>query len=50
MTFNTLKVAAKFYMDYAKAVGFSTRVQSTNKKKNEIKNELITCSREEKWK
>ncbi|RYQ96340.1 hypothetical protein Ahy_B08g092061 isoform A [Arachis hypogaea] len=30
--------------------GFSTRVQSTNKKENKIKNQLITCSREEKWK
>ncbi|RYR34471.1 hypothetical protein Ahy_A10g049391 [Arachis hypogaea] len=48
--FNTLEDAAKFYKDYAKAVGFSTRVQSTNKKENEIKNQLITCSREEKLK
>ncbi|KAL1330790.1 hypothetical protein AAHE18_12G135500 [Arachis hypogaea] len=29
---------------------FSTRVRSTNKKGNEIKNQLITCNREEKWK
>ncbi|RYR43457.1 hypothetical protein Ahy_A08g039865 [Arachis hypogaea] len=28
----------------------STKVQCTNKKDNEIKNQLITCSREEKWK
>ncbi|XP_020961120.1 protein FAR1-RELATED SEQUENCE 5-like [Arachis ipaensis] len=32
MTFNTLEDAAKFYKDYAKAVSFSTRVRSTNKK------------------
>ncbi|RYR58918.1 hypothetical protein Ahy_A05g024777 [Arachis hypogaea] len=50
MTFNTLEGAAKFYKDYAKAAGFSTRVRSTNKKENIIMNQLITCSREEKWK
>ncbi|RYR14690.1 hypothetical protein Ahy_B04g071357 [Arachis hypogaea] len=50
MTFKTLEDAAKFYKDYAKAAGFSTRVRSTNKKGNEIKNQLITCSREGKWK
>ncbi|RYR08595.1 hypothetical protein Ahy_B05g076344 [Arachis hypogaea] len=50
MTFNTIEDAAKFYKDYSKAAGFSTRVRSTNKKGNEIKNQLITCSREEKWK
>ncbi|RYR57422.1 hypothetical protein Ahy_A05g023162 [Arachis hypogaea] len=50
MTFNTLKDAAKFYKDYAKDACFSTRVRSTNRKENEIKNQSITCSREEKWK
>ncbi|RYR35565.1 hypothetical protein Ahy_A10g050710 [Arachis hypogaea] len=50
MTFTTLEDAGKFYRDYAKAAGFSTRVRSTNKKENEIKNQLITCSKEEKWK
>ncbi|RYR24663.1 hypothetical protein Ahy_B02g058174 [Arachis hypogaea] len=50
MTFNTLEDAAKFYNDYAKAAGFSRRVRSKNKKRNEIKNQLITCSREGKWK
>ncbi|RYR09108.1 hypothetical protein Ahy_B05g077205 [Arachis hypogaea] len=50
MTFTTLEDARKFYRNYAKAAGFSTRVRSTNKKGNEIKNQLITCSREEKWK
>ncbi|RYQ99464.1 hypothetical protein Ahy_B07g087395 [Arachis hypogaea] len=48
ITFNTLENAVKFYKDYAKAAGFSTRVRSTNKKRNGIKNQLITCSREEK--
>ncbi|RYR19302.1 hypothetical protein Ahy_B03g064056 [Arachis hypogaea] len=50
MTINTLEDAAKFYKGYAKATDFSTRVRSTKKKKNEIKNQLITYSREEKWK
>ncbi|RYR38246.1 hypothetical protein Ahy_A09g043222 [Arachis hypogaea] len=50
MTFKILEDAAKFYNDYAKAADFSTRFQSTNKKRNEIKNQLITCSREGKWK
>ncbi|RYR78484.1 hypothetical protein Ahy_A01g003306 [Arachis hypogaea] len=50
MTFTTLEEAEKFYRNYAKAAGFSTRVRSTNRKGNEIKNQLITCSREGKWK
>ncbi|RYQ96742.1 hypothetical protein Ahy_B08g092611 [Arachis hypogaea] len=50
MIFTTLEDAGKFYRNYAKAAGFSTRVQSTNRKENEIKNQLITCSREGKWK
>ncbi|XP_072069609.1 uncharacterized protein [Arachis hypogaea] len=47
ITFKILEDAAKFYKDYAKAACFSTRVRSTNKKENEIKNQLITCSRGE---
>ncbi|RYR12187.1 hypothetical protein Ahy_B04g069726 [Arachis hypogaea] len=50
MTFTTLEDAGKFYRNYAKSVGFSTRVRCTNRKGNEIKNQLITCSREGKWK
>ncbi|RYR34623.1 hypothetical protein Ahy_A10g049587 isoform B [Arachis hypogaea] len=50
MTFTTLEDARKFYRNYAKAAGFSTRVWCTNRKGNEIKNQLITCSREGKWK
>ncbi|RYR07755.1 hypothetical protein Ahy_B05g075182 [Arachis hypogaea] len=50
MTFTTLEDAEKFYRNYAKAAGFSIRVRSTNRKGNEIKNQLITCSREGKWK
>ncbi|RYR28970.1 hypothetical protein Ahy_B01g053203 [Arachis hypogaea] len=50
MTFTTLEDAEKFYRNCAKAAGFSTRVRCTNRKGNEIKNQLITCSREGKWK
>ncbi|RYR77653.1 hypothetical protein Ahy_A01g002203 [Arachis hypogaea] len=50
MTFTTFKDAGKFYRNYAKAARFSIRVRSTNRKGNEIKNQLITYSREEKWK
>ncbi|RYQ88367.1 hypothetical protein Ahy_B09g095591 isoform F [Arachis hypogaea] len=50
MTFTTLEDAGKFYRNYAKAAGLSTRVWCTNRKGNEIKNQLITCSREGKWK
>ncbi|RYR04965.1 hypothetical protein Ahy_B06g084779 [Arachis hypogaea] len=50
ITFTTLEDAGKFYRNYAKAAGFSTRVRSTNRKGNEIKNQLITCSREGRWK
>ncbi|RYQ99145.1 hypothetical protein Ahy_B07g087027 [Arachis hypogaea] len=50
MTFTTLEDAGKFYRNYAKAAGFSTRVRCTNRKGNEIKNQLITCNREGKWK
>ncbi|RYR03434.1 hypothetical protein Ahy_B06g082382 [Arachis hypogaea] len=50
MTFKTLDDAAKFYKDYSKVAGFSSRVRCTNKKGNEIKNQLITCTREGKWK
>ncbi|RYR72248.1 hypothetical protein Ahy_A02g006450 [Arachis hypogaea] len=50
MTFTTIEDAGKFYRNYANVAGFSTRVRSTNRKGNEIKNQLITCSRERKWK
>ncbi|RYR36239.1 hypothetical protein Ahy_A10g051245 [Arachis hypogaea] len=50
MTFTTLEDVEKFYRNYAKAAGFSTRVRSTNRKGNKIKNQSITCSREGKWK
>ncbi|RYR53108.1 hypothetical protein Ahy_A06g028030 [Arachis hypogaea] len=50
MTFKTLEEARKFYKDYSKLAGFSMRIRNTTRKGDEIKNQLITCSREEKWK
>ncbi|RYR15441.1 hypothetical protein Ahy_B04g072188 [Arachis hypogaea] len=50
MTFTTLEDAGKFYRNYAKTASFSTRVRSKNREGNDIKNQLITCSRERKWK
>ncbi|KAL4375133.1 hypothetical protein AHAS_Ahas05G0251300 [Arachis hypogaea] len=50
MTFNTLEEAKKFNKNYSKLVGFSTKIRNTSQKENEIKNQLITCNRKEKWK
>ncbi|MED6106762.1 hypothetical protein PIB30_007422 [Stylosanthes scabra] len=51
MTFNTLEDASTFYKEYAKRVGFSTKIRNINrcKETKEIKNQLITCNREGKW-
>ncbi|RYR72438.1 hypothetical protein Ahy_A02g006658 [Arachis hypogaea] len=46
MTFKTLEETEKFYKDYSKLVGFSTKIKNTTRKGDEIKNKLITCSRE----
>ncbi|RYR58422.1 hypothetical protein Ahy_A05g024192 [Arachis hypogaea] len=48
MTFKTLEEAEKFYKDYSKLADFSTKIRNTTQKGDEIKNELITCSREGK--
>ncbi|RYR48265.1 hypothetical protein Ahy_A07g034278 [Arachis hypogaea] len=48
ITFNTLEEVRKFYKNYSKFTDFSTKIWSTNKKKNEIQNQLITCIREMK--
>ncbi|XP_057756272.1 protein FAR1-RELATED SEQUENCE 4-like [Arachis stenosperma] len=50
MTFKTLEEVRKFYKDYSKFASFSTKIKNTIRKRDEIKNQLITCSREEKWK
>ncbi|RYR22233.1 hypothetical protein Ahy_B03g067511 [Arachis hypogaea] len=50
ITFKTLEEARKFYKDYSKLDDFSTKIRNTTRKGDEIKNQSITCSREEKWK
>ncbi|RYR26297.1 hypothetical protein Ahy_B02g060517 [Arachis hypogaea] len=45
-----LEEAEKFYKDYSKLVSFSMKIRNTTQKGNEIKNKLITYSREGKWK
>ncbi|RYR73611.1 hypothetical protein Ahy_A02g008036 [Arachis hypogaea] len=47
MTFKTLEEAGKFYKDYSKLAGFSTKIRNTTRKRDEIKNQLITYSRGE---
>ncbi|KAL4293290.1 hypothetical protein AHAS_Ahas18G0113300 [Arachis hypogaea] len=46
MTFKTLEEAEKFYKDYSKFSDFSTKIRNTTRKGDEIKNQLIVCSRE----
>ncbi|MED6147297.1 hypothetical protein PIB30_042904 [Stylosanthes scabra] len=50
MLFGSLEEARKFYADYARRVGFSTKIRNTNrsKKSNQILNQLLSCNREGK--
>ncbi|RYQ85181.1 hypothetical protein Ahy_B10g104672 [Arachis hypogaea] len=48
MTFKTLEKVGKFYKDYSKLADFSIKIKNTTRKGDEIKNQLITCSREGK--
>ncbi|RYR10685.1 hypothetical protein Ahy_B05g079161 [Arachis hypogaea] len=50
MIFKTPEEAGKFYKNYSKFAGFSTKIRNTIRKGDEIKNKLITYSRERKWK
>ncbi|XP_072076777.1 protein FAR1-RELATED SEQUENCE 5-like [Arachis hypogaea] len=50
MTFKTLEEAGKFYKNYSKLASFSTEIRNTTRKGDEIKNQLIICSREGRWK
>ncbi|RYR03313.1 hypothetical protein Ahy_B06g082191 [Arachis hypogaea] len=50
MIFKTLEEAEKFYKNYSKLAGFSTKIRNTTQKGDEIKNQLIVCSREGRWK
>ncbi|MED6208716.1 hypothetical protein PIB30_047881 [Stylosanthes scabra] len=50
MLFESLEAARIFYRNYAKRVGFSTKIRNTNKSKksNEILNQHLSCNRERK--
>ncbi|MED6111904.1 hypothetical protein PIB30_056627 [Stylosanthes scabra] len=51
MTFETVVEVELFYKAYAKRAGFSTKIRNSNrcKEAKEIKNQLITCNREGRW-
>ncbi|MED6133773.1 hypothetical protein PIB30_031324 [Stylosanthes scabra] len=50
MLFPSLEESRKFYADYARRVGFSTKIRNTNRsrKSNQILNQLLSCNREGK--
>ncbi|RYR56583.1 hypothetical protein Ahy_A05g022273 [Arachis hypogaea] len=50
MIFKTLQEGRKFYKNYFKLSSFSTKIRNTIQKGDEIKNQLIVCSREGRWK
>ncbi|RYQ90266.1 hypothetical protein Ahy_B09g096450 isoform D [Arachis hypogaea] len=50
MIFETLEEAAKFYKRYSKLAGFSTKIRNTTRDGDKIKNKLIVCTREGRWK
>ncbi|RYQ87248.1 hypothetical protein Ahy_B09g094724 [Arachis hypogaea] len=50
MIFKTLEEAGKFYKYYFKLAGFSTKIRNTTRDRDKIKNQLIVCSREGRWK
>ncbi|XP_015954656.1 protein FAR1-RELATED SEQUENCE 4-like [Arachis duranensis] len=50
MIFKTLEKAGKFYKHYSKLAGFSTKIRNTAPDGDKIKNKLIVCSREGRWK
>ncbi|RYR23795.1 hypothetical protein Ahy_B02g057288 [Arachis hypogaea] len=50
MIFKTLEEAGKFYKNYSKLAGFSTKIRNTTRDGDKIKNQLIVCIREGRWK
>ncbi|RYQ92708.1 hypothetical protein Ahy_B09g098926 [Arachis hypogaea] len=50
MIFKTLEESRKFYKHYSKLAGFSTKLRNTTRDGDKIKNQLIVCSREGRWK
>ncbi|RYQ82902.1 hypothetical protein Ahy_B10g101486 [Arachis hypogaea] len=50
MIFKTLEESRKFYKHYSKLAGFFTKIRNTTRDGDKIKNQLIVCSREGRWK
>ncbi|XP_029145717.1 protein FAR1-RELATED SEQUENCE 5-like [Arachis hypogaea] len=50
MIFKILEEIGKFYKHYSKLAGFSTKIRNTTRDEDKIKNQLIVCSREGRWK
>ncbi|RYR01789.1 hypothetical protein Ahy_B06g080657 [Arachis hypogaea] len=50
MIFKTLEEVGKFYKHYSKLAGFSTKIRNTTRDGDKIKNQLVVCSREGRWK
>ncbi|RYR47788.1 hypothetical protein Ahy_A07g033754 [Arachis hypogaea] len=50
MIFKTLEETRKFYKYYSKLAGFSTKIRNTTRDGDKIKNQLIVCTREGRWK
>ncbi|RYR49047.1 hypothetical protein Ahy_A07g035330 [Arachis hypogaea] len=48
--FKTLEEAGKFYKHYSKLADFSTKIRNMTRDGDKIKNQLIVCSRERRWK
>ncbi|KAL4345135.1 hypothetical protein AHAS_Ahas11G0248100 [Arachis hypogaea] len=48
--FKTLEEAGKFYKHYSKLSGFSTKIRNLTQDGDKIKNQLIVCSRDGRWK
>ncbi|KAL4350192.1 hypothetical protein AHAS_Ahas10G0117400 [Arachis hypogaea] len=50
MIFKTLEEVGKFYKHYSQLAGFSTKIRNTTREGDMIKNQLIVCTREGRWK
>ncbi|RYR41421.1 hypothetical protein Ahy_A08g037809 [Arachis hypogaea] len=50
MIFKTLEEARKFYKHYFKLADFSTKIRNTTRDGDKIKNQIIVCSSEGRWK
>ncbi|RYQ86049.1 hypothetical protein Ahy_B10g105710 [Arachis hypogaea] len=50
MIFKTLEESRKFYKYYSKLASFFTKIRNTTRDRDKIKNKLIVCSREGRWK